>query len=361
MLPISLCGAWLVKRQGVGTLARMRAELDDGRVPTGPMTDGGLLAAAGFLLLVPGFVTDVFGLRCWSRRCARRAPLARPPVPGAHRRAHAAVGAPTTSTSTRRPGVSATAGPTRPSSCPSGPGTDPATGHGASTQAPQFRRSSSGATGQSTRRRSCSGRTRPVGPAMRSATCTSSSSRPWSSGSPRRAQHRLEQSGRQHPAHARPPATRPARAGELGEAAAVPSATSTSVGARRDHLDEEVRGFQRGHFDEVDRAGLGVAAGEPGPPPLVTSPWCSSRTASASRSGRRASASPVAARPAEHRDGMVGREGEQARRGGRRCGRRARALRRPTPLPTARAPRAPARTTTTAVPARDGGAAGAGR
>ena len=62
MLAISLCGAWLVKRQGVGTLARMRAELDDGRIPTGPMTDGGLLAVAGFLLLVPGFVTDVFGL-----------------------------------------------------------------------------------------------------------------------------------------------------------------------------------------------------------------------------------------------------------------------------------------------------------
>src|SRR5215213_2191872 len=62
MVAISLCGAWLVKRQGVGTLARMRAELDDGRIPTGPMTDGGLLGAAGFLLLVPGFVTDVFGL-----------------------------------------------------------------------------------------------------------------------------------------------------------------------------------------------------------------------------------------------------------------------------------------------------------
>ena len=31
MVAISLCGAWLVKRQGVGTLARMRAELDDDR------------------------------------------------------------------------------------------------------------------------------------------------------------------------------------------------------------------------------------------------------------------------------------------------------------------------------------------
>ena len=62
MVAISVFGAWLVKRQGVGTLARMRRELDDGRIPTGPMTDGGLLALAGFLLLIPGFVTDVFGL-----------------------------------------------------------------------------------------------------------------------------------------------------------------------------------------------------------------------------------------------------------------------------------------------------------
>jgi UPF0716 protein FxsA len=75
MLAISLCGAWLVKRQGIGTLARMRAELDDGRIPTGPMTDGGLLAAAGFLLLVPGFVTDFFGLA-----------LLLPPVRGGVRR-----------------------------------------------------------------------------------------------------------------------------------------------------------------------------------------------------------------------------------------------------------------------------------
>ena len=62
MLVIALAGAWLVKRQGVGTMARMRADLDDGRVPTGPMTDGGLLGLAGFLLLLPGFVTDVLGL-----------------------------------------------------------------------------------------------------------------------------------------------------------------------------------------------------------------------------------------------------------------------------------------------------------
>ena len=92
MLLISLGGAWLVKRQGVGTLARMRRELDDGRIPTGPMTDGSLLALAGFLLLVPGFVTDAFGLllllppvrallRTWLGRRLRVRSIGRTPRP----------------------------------------------------------------------------------------------------------------------------------------------------------------------------------------------------------------------------------------------------------------------------------------
>jgi UPF0716 protein FxsA len=59
---VSLGGAWIVKRQGVGTLGRMRAELDAGRVPTAAMVDGGLLMAAGLLLLIPGFLTDAVGL-----------------------------------------------------------------------------------------------------------------------------------------------------------------------------------------------------------------------------------------------------------------------------------------------------------
>jgi UPF0716 protein FxsA len=62
LLLVSIGGAWIVKRQGVGTLARMRAELDAGRVPTATMVDGGLLMVAGLLLLIPGLVTDAFGL-----------------------------------------------------------------------------------------------------------------------------------------------------------------------------------------------------------------------------------------------------------------------------------------------------------
>ena len=111
MLAISICGAWMVKRQGVGTLARMRTELDDGRIPTGPMTDGGLLAAAGFLLLVPGFVTDVFGLALLVPPVrARRAALAGTPVHGPRADACAAAADPTTSTSTKPSRVA----PTRP-------------------------------------------------------------------------------------------------------------------------------------------------------------------------------------------------------------------------------------------------------
>jgi UPF0716 protein FxsA len=62
LLLISLIGVWLVKRQGGGTLRRIREDLEYGRMPTDSLIDGGLLMTAGVLLLVPGFVTDFFGL-----------------------------------------------------------------------------------------------------------------------------------------------------------------------------------------------------------------------------------------------------------------------------------------------------------
>ena len=62
LLSISIVGAWIVKRQGTGTLRRIRAELNAGRVPGAHLVDGGLLLLAGFLLLVPGFITSFFGL-----------------------------------------------------------------------------------------------------------------------------------------------------------------------------------------------------------------------------------------------------------------------------------------------------------
>jgi UPF0716 protein FxsA len=79
LLLVSILGAWLVKRQGMGLARRVQAELQAGRVPGASLVDGLLLLIAGLLLVVPGFVSDAFGLllllppvralvRAWLRR-----------------------------------------------------------------------------------------------------------------------------------------------------------------------------------------------------------------------------------------------------------------------------------------------------
>lgn len=62
LLAISFFGAWLVRREGVGVLRRTQSTLDAGGLPAAEMVDGALLLAAGAMLVVPGFVTDVLGL-----------------------------------------------------------------------------------------------------------------------------------------------------------------------------------------------------------------------------------------------------------------------------------------------------------
>ena len=62
LLGLSLLGVWLVKREGVGVLRRMQSTVNRGEVPTAEMVDGALLAGAGLLCVVPGFVTGVVGL-----------------------------------------------------------------------------------------------------------------------------------------------------------------------------------------------------------------------------------------------------------------------------------------------------------
>lgn len=62
LLLVSLCGAWLVKREGLGVLRRFRQQMDVGHVPGRELADGVLILFAGALLLTPGFVTDMFGL-----------------------------------------------------------------------------------------------------------------------------------------------------------------------------------------------------------------------------------------------------------------------------------------------------------
>ena len=62
LLLVSLMGAWLVKRQGLGVMARIREQRSAGRLPATEAFDGALILVAGVLLVIPGFVTDALGL-----------------------------------------------------------------------------------------------------------------------------------------------------------------------------------------------------------------------------------------------------------------------------------------------------------
>lgn len=57
-----LAGAWLARRQGLSTLARIREGLARGVPPTGELADAALILLAGVLLITPGFITDGMGL-----------------------------------------------------------------------------------------------------------------------------------------------------------------------------------------------------------------------------------------------------------------------------------------------------------
>ena len=62
LLLFSLAGAWLAKREGFSVLRRMQEQLENRMVPTDELIEGALVFVGGVLLVVPGFVTDTFGL-----------------------------------------------------------------------------------------------------------------------------------------------------------------------------------------------------------------------------------------------------------------------------------------------------------
>ncbi len=86
---VSVAGAWLVKREGVGVLRRGQSAMRMGSVPGAEIVDGLLILFAGALLLTPGFLTDLLGLLLLvprvravvravaTRRLARRAGVTR--------------------------------------------------------------------------------------------------------------------------------------------------------------------------------------------------------------------------------------------------------------------------------------------
>jgi UPF0716 protein FxsA len=55
-------GAWALRSQGRAVWRRMAAAVAEGRVPAREVLDGALVLIGGFLLMVPGFITDVIGI-----------------------------------------------------------------------------------------------------------------------------------------------------------------------------------------------------------------------------------------------------------------------------------------------------------
>lgn len=62
LIVVSIVGAWLAKREGFGVLARIRAALDRGELPSREVADGFLILFAGALMITPGFLTDCLAL-----------------------------------------------------------------------------------------------------------------------------------------------------------------------------------------------------------------------------------------------------------------------------------------------------------
>ncbi len=60
----AVLGTYLMRRQGMGTLLRVRQALDRGEMPALEMLEGAMLLLGGLLLLIPGFVTDALGFLC---------------------------------------------------------------------------------------------------------------------------------------------------------------------------------------------------------------------------------------------------------------------------------------------------------
>ncbi len=58
----AMLGVAMIRRQGLDALRRARAALGRGESPTAELAEGALVALAGVLLLIPGFVTDAVGL-----------------------------------------------------------------------------------------------------------------------------------------------------------------------------------------------------------------------------------------------------------------------------------------------------------
>ena len=56
-----MTGSWLARHEGYRTLATIRGEMSQMRMPTAALLDAGLILFSGGLLITPGFLTDAVG------------------------------------------------------------------------------------------------------------------------------------------------------------------------------------------------------------------------------------------------------------------------------------------------------------
>lgn len=64
VLLTAMIGITLLRHQGLSTLMRAQAKMQEGTLPAKEMIEGIFLAVGGALLLTPGFITDGIGLCC---------------------------------------------------------------------------------------------------------------------------------------------------------------------------------------------------------------------------------------------------------------------------------------------------------
>lgn len=62
VIGVSMIGAFLVKREGLGVIERVRNGFGAGKLPTNELADGAMIFFASALMLTPGFLTDFVGL-----------------------------------------------------------------------------------------------------------------------------------------------------------------------------------------------------------------------------------------------------------------------------------------------------------
>ncbi len=57
----AVLGAWLLRWQGLSTLARAQTSLNAGELPATELLEGVILLVTGLMLVTPGFITDALG------------------------------------------------------------------------------------------------------------------------------------------------------------------------------------------------------------------------------------------------------------------------------------------------------------